>query len=589
MSAADAVQRAGLLLQQGAYAQAHAMLLRHLKARPADADACYMAALCLLKMQKMQEADFYAERATQLRPSASNGWSLAGVIQSELGRRDVAMASLRRALALNPDDVNAQSTLGTILLRTGDPEEALELLGAAASREVLGADITCNYAAALLAAGRTDEALAALDAAERRGATLVRVAVQRAAILNYTTTTQREALFAAHRRAGQLTQDAVRLAPLPPPKPTQPRSAPPLKVALVSPDLRRHSVAFFLEPLLEHLDRARVRVTGVDVTGGKGDEVTQRLRQRCDAWRDLGSLSDHAAALALRDDGYDIIIELAGYTSGSRIGSMAYAPAPIIVSYLGYPCSTGMPGVTHRIVDALTDPPGAEAFASEKLVRLDPCFLCYRRPFDAPAPRREARRGEGVVFASFNAIMKIQPPTLDLWASVLNRVPGSTLLLKFRGLSSPRAKDRLRHAMVDRGVDTSRLELVDHDESHAQHLKLYERVDIALDTYPYHGTTTTCDALAMGVPVITRVGETHAARVGLSLLSAVGLADLAAFDDETYVNAAERLARSPSHLAQLRATLPDRLARSPLCDEKAYAERFTQALEGIARERGLLA
>jgi predicted O-linked N-acetylglucosamine transferase (SPINDLY family) len=348
-------------------------------------------------------------------------------------------------------------------------------------------------------------------------------------------------------------------------------------------------VAFFLEPLLEHLDRSRVRVTGVDVTGGTGDDVTQRLRQRCEAWRDLSLMSDHAAAAALRDDGYDIIIELAGYTAGSKIGAMAYAPAPIIVSYLGYPCSTGMPGITHRIVDSLTDPPGAEAFATETLVRLDPCFLCYRKPFDAPPPRLERRSGEGVVFASFNAIMKIQPPTLDLWARVLAAVPESTLLLKFRGLDSPRAKERLTQALADRGVDQRRLEIVDHHENHAQHLRLYERVDIALDTFPYHGTTTTCDALAMGVPVITRVGETHAARVGLSLLSAVGLSDLAASDDEAYVDAAQRLARSPTRLAELRATLPERLAGSPLCDEKAYALRFMQALEGMARERGLIA
>jgi predicted O-linked N-acetylglucosamine transferase (SPINDLY family) len=291
-------------------------------------------------------------------------------------------------------------------------------------------------------------------------------------------------------------------------------------------------------------------------------------------------MPDAELARRIRLDGIDILVDLAGYTRGGRPAVLATKPAPIQASWIGYANATGIPTIDYWIVDEITDPPGSETPLGERPARLAPCFLCFEPPGWAPqvAPAPLLRR-HGPTFGSFNNSRKIIAPLIALWARLLRAVPGARLLLKGRGLGEAEGDARLRAAFGAEGIDPERLELRDWLDSPEAHLRAYGDVDIALDTSPYNGTTTTCEALWMGVPVVALLGDRHASRVSASLLQAVGLPELVARDRDHYVAIAARLAADPAALAARRAGLREQVRASSLCD----APRFTRGLEAAYR------
>ena len=300
------------------------------------------------------------------------------------------------------------------------------------------------------------------------------------------------------------------------------------------------------------------------------------------AWISAAAPDDAALDRLIREHRIDILIELAGHSAGNRLPALRNKPAPIIVSAIGYANTTGLPSVDYRLIDSLTDPAGSESHATERLVRLDPCFLCYRPP---AAPQVAIRSGSNpIVFGSFNALPKLSPRTLRVWSELLRRVPNSSIILKAGGLQDPWARQILLAAFDAAGIGRERVELLSQTAGLDDHLALYSRVDIALDPFPYNGTTTTCEALWMGVPVVALSGDHHAARVGVTLLTAAGLPDLIADSEEHYVGIAAALASDRPRLESLRATLRPRMAASVLCDGPAYARRFERALRRIWRE-----
>ena len=359
-------------------------------------------------------------------------------------------------------------------------------------------------------------------------------------------------------------------------------------MGFVSADLRTHSVAWFLLPLLRALDPRRVQAVGY-ANGGREDAMTDRLRSACTGWRRIESMSDAQVVEQVRADGIDLLIDLSGHSAGHRLGVFAQRAAPLQATWLGYPNTTGLATVDLRLVDAITDPVDtAQALASERLLRIDEGFLCYRAPEDAPEPaQRDAHAAP--TFGSFNNLQKISPSTVDLWAAVLSAEPEASLLLKAGGLEQASVQARLQAVFASRGIAPARLCFLPRTAGVAEHLAAYGEIDVALDTWPYHGTTTTCEALWMGVPVITRVGDRHASRVGASLLTAAGCAEDVAGDTGGFVGAARRaLARVRSD-TQSRAALRARLAASALTDAAGFADRFTRALEQAwaeARARG---
>jgi predicted O-linked N-acetylglucosamine transferase (SPINDLY family) len=307
------------------------------------------------------------------------------------------------------------------------------------------------------------------------------------------------------------------------------------------------------------------------------DDVTDRLRGKCDLWRDITALTDDQAAEMIRRDEIDILVDLAGHTVRNRLTLFGRKPAPVQVTYLGFPNTTGVRAIDYRMTDALADPVGqTERFHVEKLIRLPPPFLCYRPPDAAPpvADPPAARNGY-VTFGSFNRASKAGPETIELWSRVLSAVAGSKLIMKSRGLGDVGSRDRLLRGFTAHGITPERIQLIEASQGLTDHLALYGRIDIALDTFPYHGTTTTCEAMWMGVPTVSLVGQVHHSRVGLSLLTSVGLPWSAVEGVDAYVALAGKLAGDLPALVGLRTDMRQRMAGSPLCD----AARLTRAIE----------
>ena len=355
----------------------------------------------------------------------------------------------------------------------------------------------------------------------------------------------------------------------------------PIRIGYVSGDFRRHSVACFIEPILTHHDCEQFDVYCY-ANVSRPDEVTARLKSLA-IWRDIFTLSDDEAARLVQTDKIDILIDLSGHTEGNRLLLFARKPAPVQATYLGYPTTTGLNAIDYRLTDTLADPPGEEKYYTENLVRLPRGFLCFK-PAAAPdiMPQTCSReKKHGIVFGSFNNLAKLSSETIRCWAAILNRVPESRLLLKYKPLSDELVQERIREEFRMAGLaePEKRLDLLGHLADTTAHFSLYNQIDIALDTFPYNGTTTTCEALWMGIPVITLAGDRHACRVGASILQSMDRGEWIAIDDEQYVTKAVALAQNHPQSAIYRRSLRNSMLASPLMD----AHTFCRELEKVCR------
>jgi predicted O-linked N-acetylglucosamine transferase (SPINDLY family) len=315
------------------------------------------------------------------------------------------------------------------------------------------------------------------------------------------------------------------------------------------------------------------------------------LRSNAAAFRHEWKTNDQSLAEKIRADAIDVAIDLSGHTRGQSLVAFHLRPAPVQVSYLGYPNITGLDAIDARIVDSITDPVSDDdaSRVSERLVRIDPCFLCFRIPSDAPPcePEGASERDEptwtpcgggDVTFGSCNAIQKINASVMRTWARVLEHVPRSRLLLKATNLQESALRDDVLRRFEAAGVEAGRIEISPPVTGLAAHLAFYRRIDVALDSFPYCGTTTTCDAMLMGVPVVTLRGKVHASRVGASLATAVGCPEWIAEDEASYATIAAKLAADVRGRALLRRGLRERMRASPLCDGPGFARRFEGAI-----------
>jgi predicted O-linked N-acetylglucosamine transferase (SPINDLY family) len=561
---------------------------------------------------QLDEAIAAYRRAIALKPNFAKAYSNLGNALSDKARPDEAIAACRAAIALQPDLAEAYSNLGIALRDKGQPEEAIAAYRQAISLKPNLAEAHSNMGIAFWAAGQLDEAIAACRAALAIQPNLseaynnLGLVLKDGGLLEEAIAAFRHAIALDPNLAGghdnllycmhfHPDYDAQRIA--------QEHSrwnrqhAEPLKqfigphrdernrdrrmrIGYVSPDLRQHSVAYFLENLLAHHDASSVEVFCYsDVT--RPDATTARMQKLCAQWRDIVGLKDTEVDQKVREDRIDILVDLAGHTANNRLLLFARKPAPIQVTYLGYPDTTGLRAMDYRLTDAYADPPDVTGGYSEELVRLPDTFLCYRPSYCAPAigPARALEIGR-VTFGSFNALAKVNTPLLAMWSKILEQIPNSRLILKNQGLGSAGARGHILEYFAAHHIAPDRVELMGWARSEAEHLQLYNRIDIALDTFPYHGTTTSCEALWMGVPVVTRAGSAHVSRVGVSLLSNVGLAELVADSQEKYVQLAGELAHDLSRLSNLRSTLRKRMERSLLMD----APRFARNVESAYRQ-----
>lgn len=357
-----------------------------------------------------------------------------------------------------------------------------------------------------------------------------------------------------------------------------------LSIGYVSRDFTRHSAAYFFEPILKNHDRYRVKVFCYS-TLIKGDDFTDRFRMLADVWRDISTMSEKEVVKQVSEDNIDILVDLSGHTAGNRLDVFACKPAPIQVTYLGHPTTTGLAAIDYRFGDTVTDP--AELTTDhyvEQLWQLPSCFLTYQPPNDSPPVAELPLYTKGhVTFGSFNNVAKINDHVIAVWAEILTSIPSSRLLLKSHVFTSSRGRARIVDGFSRHSVDQTRIELVDWRVDVQNHLELYGEVDIALDTFPYNGTTTSCEALWMGVPVICLEGDRHSARVGASLLTVLGLGDLLAKNSAEYVSIAVGLAGDPARQRALRESMRNRMRASTLLDHSGFTRRLEQAYREMWR------
>jgi predicted O-linked N-acetylglucosamine transferase (SPINDLY family) len=572
------------LIDQGKHDQARVMALRLAQSTPNDPAVNQLLAGLLRDTGEHRQAVFYADRAVAAAPDEPRIHALRATILLGLQQFDEAIKSARRAVELAPGDAKHRAALVNMLFARARVCEVVDALSV--NGEVSVADpslaITAGYALAQLGRHHESQALFARAMAAHPDNTTLASARCNAGL--YVPGTSREEVFEAHRRYGQMIADLHR-----PGRPAVLRNPDParrLRVGILSPDLRRHSVAFFITPFFERYDPAQIELVVFDTSApGQADDITERLRSRASVWRRITPRSLIEFADVIRRDQIDVLIELSGHTGAHALEIMPYGPAPVLVSYLGYPCTTGLTCMDYRIVDSITDPaPDADRLSTERLIRLDPCFLCYSPPAAAPrvATPDPARP---ITFGSFNNASKLNEPLVALWSRILAAAPSSGIMLKAISLVDQQARDRLTTLFAKYNIPADRVRFGVHSPTVEDHLARYADIDIALDTFPYHGTTTTCDALLMGVPVVTLMGDRHLSRVGGSLLHAAGLPELIAHNEDEYVAIATGLAADRPRLAGLRSTLRPRLLASPLCDGVEFVRRFEGAIRRVWQDR----
>jgi len=566
------VIRAAELIQQGKASQAEPGLRRRLASVPGDAQANRLLAIVLLNTGKAAQAEYFAKRAAELAEDAA-AMDALGTVYSVLNRLDDAVRAFSRGIELDARLPSLHNGLGGALLNARRYDDAAAAFGRARAIQPENPVYWRHEGAALARAGRTDEALALFASGIARFPDDVGLRMQRVGMLNYAD----EPRASVRQEHVELGTRLDRLGGTPPVFANAKDPGRVLRIGLLSADLFEHPVARFVAPLFTR-GHPGLELFVYDASR-KRDGVTARLKSLAKGWREVDAATDARIAETMRADRIDVAIDLGGHTLGSRIAALAHRCAPVQATYLGFPNTTGMISIGWRLVDGHTDPPGAEPWCTERLLRLDPCFLCFEDWMNEFACGAQSPRPDRpITFGSFNNPAKLSNTTLALWGRVLGAVPGSTLIIKGVGLELPEFRERLQGQASAAGLDPARVRCLPTTPGMAEHLAAYREIDVALDTYPYHGTTTTCEAMWMGVPVVTLAGETHVSRVGVSLLHAAGVPEHIADSPEAYVSIAKSLAGDTAARARLRTELPERLRRGPLGDGAGFVARFENAV-----------
>lgn len=482
------------------------------------------------------------EAAVRVQPTNPELWERFAIAAATIGQQNRGEMALRIALAIAPATSSTMTNFATLLVNEGRIEGAVHLLhrSLAVNPDSYKAHSNLLFAHQY----QTD-----MTPAEHR---------------------------AAHR--AWYDQHGASLAPQPRPLFTNDRDPERrLRVGIVSADLKRHPVGYFLAPFLTHHDRSRMAVFCY-ANQPDEDAMTRVLRGHTEGWRRIDTLSDEALVEMIRADSIDILIDLSGHTAEHRLLAFARRPAPVQVTWLGYVHTTGMPVIDGIIGGGLEIPIKASSWFEERLLALPHGRFCYQPPAEAPpvAPP-PSLNGKSVTFGSFNTLAKLSDPTIALWARVLAAVPDARLILKARPLCDPIVRNRIRARFAAVGIKSERLDLRGWSP-HAAMLSEYADIDIGLDPRPFSGGLTSCEALWMGVPMVTWPGDTPASRQSAHFLALLGLPDLVARSAKEYVEIAVALSRCPKRLAGLRAGMREQMTRSPLLDGPGFTRTLEETL-----------
>lgn len=504
-------------------------------------------------------------------PDQPRGYCHLGLHLAAAGATDEAVEVLERAVALKPDYPEANNALGVAYEAVGRADDAQTAYRAALAASDGFADAWANLGTSLGEQGRVPEAVAAL----RRSLELAPNAIARGALLA-------NLLYPGDLTPEQLRDEHVTWAvehadPLTPTEPpVRARGPGRIRVGYVFGEFRSRAAAVFAETLLAHHDRTRFHVTVY--ANCRRDLLGPRLPRLADTWQPIPHLPDEHAAELIRNDGIDLLVDLSGHSTGNRLLVFARKPAPVQLTLFGYPATTGMKAMDYRVTDAIVDPPGAEHLYVEKILRLPEYGWVYTPPDDAPTPRAVPSGRRAFTFGCLNHPAKLSDACLDAWAAILAAVPKSRLVL-LAGQSVASASE-LAARFTRRGVVSDRLELV-YRLSGPDYFEAFQPLDLMLDPFPYGGAVTTCDALWMGVPVLTVAGADARGRQGVSALTAVGLPEFIADTPEQLVPLAATWADQRAGLADLRTSLRDIVKQSPLTDAAGYVKRLEAAYQSV--------
>jgi len=607
----DATHYLGLLLSQtDRVAEAVPLMQRAIMLNPAIAHYHTNLAEALRRAGDIPGAILAARRATELQPNSAECAFQLGVMLQQARLWDQAIRSYTRATAINPHHHKAMNNLANAFVRMGRIDEALRVYEEAHRTSPESPELLANWGRTLLINSRFDEAMQRTAQAQALDpenpvmlATLGRChascfdieegvrCLEKSIQLRPSEELTRSALLfvmlhcpgldpaellEAHRAWGRnhAPPPAIDAQSLP-----NNRDADrPLRVGYVSGDFRQHPVSYFVEPILANHTGAVQVFCYNTAPPAEADATTSRIKSLGHEWREISSSDDATVAQSMRKhDKLDILVDLAGHTQNNRLTLFARRIAPIQVTYLGYQATTGIESVDYRLTDALVDPPGmTESLHTERLARLK-VFACYRPPDGAPAvgPLPLLRNGY-VTFGAFTKTEKISAPTMDLWARVLQAVPASRLAVFAAALDSPSVAQKFLSLMGERGISSDRIDRIG-GQSLAAYLASHDRVDLALDSLPFNAHTTTMHALWMGIPTVTIAGSSYPSRMGLAVMTHLGLCEYVAGTPDDFVRTAAERASDTAALAELRGDLRQRIAKSALTEAHGFCDDLETA------------
>jgi predicted O-linked N-acetylglucosamine transferase (SPINDLY family) len=568
---------ASALMALGRAAEAESACRRALLLSPGFAKAQYNLGIVLQAQRRIEEAVAAFQQALAADPRLAGAEIHLGNLYQVLGRREEAIAAYQRALAIAPQTAEAENNLAGLLEALDRLEEAEAAARRALAIQPRLAEAACTLASTLHAQGRVDEALEQYHYALAIKPDLIPFAHSKALFCEqYSPGATLAGLAEAHAQWEERHAAPLRATWRPFGNTRDPER--PLRLGFVSADFGEHPVGTFLVRVLENLDRRQCATFGYS-DRLQADQLTRRIAAACSTWRETWTLGDQALAEQVRADGIDILFDLAGHT-GQRLLLFARKPAPLQMTWIGYVGTTGLKAIDGLIADRYHIPPGSERWYCERILRLPDGYVCFDPPTEAPAvgPLPALEKGY-VTFGCFNNTAKVSPEVITLWAEILDRVPASRLMLKYRWLNDAGTSSRYLELFEQRGIDPARLDIAGGVPK-PELLATYNQIDVALDPFPYSGGLTTCEAIWMGVPVLTWPGETFASRHSLSHLANVGLEDRVAWSRDDYVARGVRWAADLEWLAEMRRGLRARVAASPLCNGPRFAANLLSALRG---------
>ncbi|CAM0911619.1 unnamed protein product [Alopecurus aequalis] len=544
------------------------------------ADAMYNLGVAYGEMLNFEMAIVFYELALHFNPRCAEACNNLGVIYKDRDNLDKAVECYQMALTIKPNFSQSLNNLGVVYTVQGKMDAAASMIEKAILANPTYAEAYNNLGVLYRDAGSITLSVQAYERCLQIDPDSRNAGQNRLLAMNYIDEGSDDKLYDAHREWGKrfmklyaqyTSWDNSKVADRP------------LVIGYVSPDFFTHSVSYFVEAPLAHHDYTKCKVviySGVVKADAKTLRFKDKVLKKGGLWRDIYGVDEKKVASMIREDKVDILVELTGHTANNKLGTMACRPAPIQVTWIGYPNTTGLPAIDYRITDSLADTPNTNQKHVEELVRLPESFLCYTpSPEAGPVCPTPAISNGFITFGSFNNLAKITPKVLQVWARILCAVPNSRLVVKCKPFCCDSIRLKFLSTLEELGLEPLRVDLLPLIHLNHDHMQAYSLMDISLDTFPYAGTTTTCESLYMGVPCVTMAGSVHAHNVGVSLLTKVGLGRLVAKTEDEYVSLALDLASDVGALQELRMSLRDLMIKSPVCD----GEGFTRGLESAYR------